>query len=150
MNELKIRLIVEVKNQLTTKLETLNALMNEIISSSGNESKSSAGDKHETSKAMMHLEQEKLGNQIKEIELQINDFNTINFDNTSNTIFNGSLVKTNNGLFFICTSLGKVFINEQPVFVVSNKSPIGIAFISSKKNDAVKFNDITYIINELC
>ena len=45
---------------LNQKIEELNSALATATESANNETKSSAGDKHETARAMMQLEQEKL------------------------------------------------------------------------------------------
>ena len=54
--------------QLTQSLEGLEIRKAEILLALESESKSSAGDKHETGRAMIQLEREKLGEQIKKAE----------------------------------------------------------------------------------
>ena len=75
----KQKLIQRCSNYLKDKINSLNAIINEVSEASNSENKSSAGDKHETSKAMMQLEIEKLGTQLKEAELQLLEFEKINF-----------------------------------------------------------------------
>ena len=48
---------------LNQKIEELSNALNTATESANNETKSSAGDKHETARAMMQIEQEKLGKQ---------------------------------------------------------------------------------------
>ena len=95
----KEQLIQACSNYLKDKINSINIIINEVTESSNLESKSSAGDKHETSKAMMQLEIEKLGTQLKEAELQLAEFEKINFNKMFQTIEQGSLVETNKGYF---------------------------------------------------
>ena len=60
------------------------------------ESKSTAGDKHETGRAMIQLEREKLGNQLKQLELQEAVLRKIQTDKKSDLIVLGSYVVTDN------------------------------------------------------
>jgi transcription elongation GreA/GreB family factor len=146
MNHIKKRILSHVGLHLNQKLKDLNAMMQDLHEASKNETKSTAGDKHETSKAMMHLEQEKLGNQVKEIEFQLKEFNAVNFDTHSNQVVVGSLVETNLGYFFIATAIGKIQIDNLFVFAISNKSPLGSKFLGLKPNDSIEFNNLNYII----
>lgn len=149
MNHIKKRILAHVGLHLNQKLKDLNDMMLDLNEASKNETKSTAGDKHETSKAMMHLEQEKLGNQVKEIEFQLKEFNAVNFDTHSNQVVVGSLVETNLGYFFIATAIGKIQIDNESVFVISNKSPLGSKFLGLKPNDCIEFNHIHYTINSI-
>jgi transcription elongation GreA/GreB family factor len=146
MNHIKKRILSHVGLHLNQKLKDLNAMMQDLHEASKNETKSTAGDKHETSKAMMHLEQEKLGNQVKEIEFQLKEFNAVNFDTHSNHVVVGSLVETNLGYFFIATAIGKIQIDNLFVFAISNKSPLGSKFLGLKPNDSIEFNNLNYTI----
>ena len=129
MQHLKIKIIAQIDLHLNQKLNDLNVMMIDLNEASNNETKSTVGDKHETSKAMMHLEQEKLGSQLKEIEFQIKEFNALNFSVHSNQIVLGSLVETTHGYFFIATAIGKIQIDNLVVFAISNKSPLGSKFL---------------------
>ncbi len=140
----KQQLIQACRDYLKDKINSLNTIINEVTESSNSESKSSAGDKHETSKAMMQLEIEKLGTQLKEAEELSADFEKINFNKPFQTIEQGSLVETNRGWFLIASSIGKLTIDEKIVFVISNRSPLALKLIGIKQKDTVMFNDVSY------
>ncbi len=149
MKDFKQRIITNVLTVLVEKLNSLNLMMADLNEASKNETKSTVGDKHETSKAMMHLEQEKLGSQIKEIEFQIKEYNAINFNSLATSIVLGSYIETNQGSFFIATALGKIVVDEKSIFVISNKSPLGLKLLGLKKNESSLFNNVTYIVNSI-
>ena len=142
----KQKLIRACSDYLKDKINSLNAIISEVTESSNSESKSSAGDKHETSKAMMQLEIEKLGTQLKEAELQLAEFEKINFNKNFQTIEQGSLVETNKGYFLIASSIGKITVDDKSVFVISNKSPLAIAFAVKQQGESITFNRVTYSI----
>ena len=80
-------------------VEILNGFENrkaEILLALESESKSSAGDKHETGRAMIQLEREKLGEQIKKFELH--QKHLIHLENHINSehVKLGSVVKQTN------------------------------------------------------
>ena len=68
--ELKSAILNECRRLMAEKLDKLLSSLNEVSESSNSDSKSSAGDKHETTKAMMQIEQEKLSKQIAEAKTQ--------------------------------------------------------------------------------
>jgi hypothetical protein len=142
----KQKLIQACNDYLKEKITSLNVIINEVYESSNSESKSSAGDKHETTKAMMQLELEKLGTQLKEAEGQLAEFEKINFTKQFQTIEQGCLLETNKGYFLIASSIGKITVDDQIVFVISNKSPLATVFSGKQLNDIVAFNDVEYII----
>ena len=115
-----------------------------------NASKSSAGDKHETGRAMVQLEQEKIGNQLLELEAMYNELQKLEHQNTSLTISKGSLIETTSGLFYLSVGLGKVIIENTTFFVLSPQSPFGKQLIGLKKGDVVMFNGKESKINMIC
>lgn len=145
----KQKLIQVCSDYLKDKINSLNTIINEVTESSNSESKSSAGDKHETSKAMMQLEIEKLGAQLKEAELQLAEFEKINFNKTFQGIEQGSLVETNKGCFFIASSIGKINVDDKKVFVISGKSPLAVAFAGRQQKDSLSFNGVGYVIERI-
>lgn len=142
----KQQLIQVCTDYLKDKISSLNAIIKEVSESSNSENKSSAGDKHETSKAMMQLEIEKLGTQLKEAEGQLAEFEKINFIKIFQSIEQGCLVETNKGYFLIASSIGKLTVDDKIVFVISSKSPLALKLIGSKQKDTVIFNDVSYSI----
>lgn len=149
MQPFKQHIINACLNYLTQKVNSLNTIIREVNEAGNTESKSSAGDKHETAKAMAQLEQEKLGNQLKEAETQLADFEKHDFTKTSATVSQGSLIETNKGYFFIASSIGKIEVDGKAVFVISNKSPLAIAFAGKQQIDKVGFNGIEYMITAI-
>ena len=146
MQPFKQHIIAACLNHLTQKVKGLNDIIRDVNEAGNSESKSSAGDKHETAKAMAQLEQEKLGNQLKEAELQLLEFKKYDFAKTSSTITHGSLIETNKGYFFIASSIGKMEVEGKAVFVISGKSPLAVAFAGKLQKDKVSFNGVDYVI----
>jgi transcription elongation GreA/GreB family factor len=124
----------------------LNDALQEVTDAGNNETKSTAGDKHETGRAMMQLEQEKLGNQLVDLESQKNDFDKIDFSINQTIISNGSLIETNKGFFLIASAIGKLEIDQITIFVISKKSPLALVLMGLKNNDTIDFNGMKYLI----
>lgn len=105
------------------------------------ESKSSAGDKHETGRAMLQLEAEKLGAQYQEILKVINFHKQLDIKVDSTEVKLGSLVKTNIGLFYLTTGLGSIKDKEYSFFNLSMNAPISKTLLGKKVNDQFQFNN---------
>ena len=146
MKYYKDQILVQCKLIINEKINSLNDALKEITESANNESKSSAGDKHETGRAMMQIEQEKLGKQIIEWESQKNVLDKIDLAKKTNSISLGSLIRTDKGLFFIAANVGKIKINEKDVMVISMQSPLGVHFVKYKEVDEFEFNKVRYRI----
>jgi len=132
--ELKEKILLACKKILDDKIASLLFSLNEVTEASNSESKSSVGDKHETTKAMMQIEQENLGKQLHELKMQRAELEKIRLDTSTEKITAGSLIETDKGLFFIATAIGKIKVNGKEVFVISAQSPLGKKFISLTGN----------------
>ena len=99
------------------------------------DSKSTAGDKHETSRAMAHLEQEKLGVQYSEATKLLEVLKRIDPDTTSPTVRLGSLVETSLGWFYLSVGLGQIVIDGKTVFCLTPLAPFGQLLLGKKAGD---------------
>lgn len=131
---------------ISEKLDELKSQVNELMNDAESDSKSSAGDKHETARAMMQLEQEKLNRQISEFQKQEEALNTIRTDVESDEVRVGSLVKTDKGTILIAVPIGKVMITNESCMVVSPISPIGQALIGLKVKSKMEINGNSFKI----
>lgn len=122
---------------LKGKIKGINGIMNETQSSANSDTKSSAGDKHETSRAMAHLENERLGRQLEVLNLQLETIFSIKPDSINSKITIGSIVQCEEFTFFISTGLGKLKLQEETFFAVAKESPIGKDLISKEVGDSI-------------
>jgi hypothetical protein len=134
---------------IENKTAALKAELNSLSESATNESKSTAGDKHETGRAMMQLEIEKLGNQLKEVEMQRALFDKIDLTKLSPIISRGNLVETDKGYFFLAIALGKIKSDDTIVFVISPDSPLGKKLMGLKPSDTAEVNGVTYTVKNI-
>jgi hypothetical protein len=131
------------------KIDSIRSALNSVTEAVNNETKSTVGDKHETSRAMMQLEQEKLSKQLNQLLDQKRELQRLDISPGSNVIKKGSLVKTDKGYIFLSIALGKIIFEEETVFTVSALSPIGIQLLGLKIKDTAKLNDTVYLIEEI-
>jgi transcription elongation GreA/GreB family factor len=111
------------------------------------ESKSSAGDKHETGRAMVQLEMEKLADQRKDLQLMLDKWSQIDFSKDGKRIEIGSLVITDSGSFLIAIALGSIEFDKKAVVVLSPQSPLGIKLMGKKPEDLVEVNGRKFTIS---
>lgn len=111
--------------------------------------KSSAGDKHETSRAMIHLDQEKLSSQLLELNKSLRILSQINIVENS-SVKMGTLFKTDHSIYYISIGLGKVSLNGINVFVMSPVSPLSQKLIGLKKHNSIEFNGTIHNILFIC
>jgi hypothetical protein len=142
----KEKLLQACRNFAEEKLKAIQNTLNELNDSVSSDSKSTAGDKHETGRAMLHLEQEKAGEQLLQAEEMMKAIDKISLQKASTKVVLGSLVKTNRGSFFIAISAGKIVLDIVDYYAVSPKAPIAQKFMGLMKKESVKFNGVEYLI----
>lgn len=151
MNNLKQALFLYCLEQLERKRETFSEALLKIEADRSTETKSSAGDKYETSREMMRQEMDKLVDRIKAVELDQHILNTLQEYKAVNSVTHGSLVKTDNGIFWIAISYGRAQMADGvEIMVISSDSPIGAALMHKKVRDTVSFNGRDFTIEEIC
>lgn len=99
------------------------------------ETKSTAGDKHDTARAMAHLEQEKYASVLAQQKATEDLLLRINPARTSQVVGTGCIVISTLGTFYIAASLGKCDAGGQEVFVLSASSPLAVAMRGLKNGD---------------
>jgi transcription elongation GreA/GreB family factor len=125
---------------LTEKRTYFQTLIDGIVNEMADNAKSSAGDKHETSTSMAQNEQEKIGQQIFELEKQIELVKHINPNHQATKIALGSVIKTAENTFYLSIGFGKIVCDNEPVLCISPNAPLGKLFIGKSTNDSVVFN----------
>lgn len=117
--------------------------LQELKSAAEGETKSTAGDKHETGRAMVHLEQEKLTAQLNNWQAQSDQLERIDTNTPHERIGLGCLVETDKGVFYLAIGIGMIKVEEQSVAVISNGSPIGKEMISLAPGESFEFNKVS-------
>ncbi|MDB4088030.1 GreA/GreB family elongation factor [Flavobacteriales bacterium] len=127
---------------LKEKINGINGIMNETQSSANTDTKSSAGDKHETSRAMAHLENERLGGQLNVLKNQLETIYSINPKSSNSKISLGSIIECQDFIFFISTGLGKIkHLDRSLFFAIANDSPIAINLKNKKVGDEISIGN---------
>ena len=103
------------------------------------DTKSTAGDKHETSRAMAHIEQEQLATQLAQLQEHLRMIKQAYITKTRELIAFGSLIETSKGRFFLSSGVGLIK-GEKPFFCISIQTPMGQALIGKKTGDRVSVN----------
>jgi transcription elongation GreA/GreB family factor len=127
-----------VKNEIQLAIETRD-----------NETKSNVGDKYETTREMMQLEIEKNALQLNKYELQKNELLKINIQKLYKEVELGSLVFTAENTYFISIGLGKIEIENEPVYCISLISPIGKALQNKKAGDKINFQGKEILVTKI-
>jgi transcription elongation GreA/GreB family factor len=103
------------------------------------DTKSSAGDKFETSREMMKLEIDKNNAQLSQADTMLQHLHKLNPGTTMDKVAFGSLVHTNEGIYYFSVGLGKLMVDDKVCFALSMVSPIGKALGGRKAGETVDF-----------
>lgn len=145
----KNKLVATITQLLDEKIESLKVTIKSNKDSRDGETKSSVGDKYETGRAMVQMELEKNRMQLNKTVLIRREIDQIDTKKVFTKVEFGSLVKTNQGLFFTTISLGKIQLEDQSVFCISLASPIGRMLSNKTTNDSFDFQGKNYCILEI-
>ncbi|GGG38444.1 hypothetical protein GCM10011414_04690 [Croceivirga lutea] len=148
-SNLKKQAFAFVHSYSTQKVKNINNQLSQLVEALNSETKSTAGDKHETGRAMLQLEREKLGNQLADAEKSISFLHRINLEASNSKVGLGSLVFTSNGNYFISVFAGKYQVNNRVIFCISNVSPIGQLLMGKSEDDRFEFNNKEYEIRNV-
>lgn len=135
---------------ISEKLKQLHDAYSETREALLSEAKSTAGDKHETGRAMIQLEQEKMGRQLQETLKLKSMLERVPVQHNFERIQSGALVQMNDDLYFIAVGLGKVDIEGFEVFVIAPTSPLAQVILGKEKGFSVKFHDKLLCIEAVC
>ena len=125
----------------------IDLLQNQILElSSDADIKSTSGDKHETSRAMMHLQQEQLTTQLGELRSQMNKLSSLRDSVLSKKISEGSLIVTDKAIFYLSIAFGRIAFSENSVYLLSVNSPLGRILCDKIENEIVNMNGTNYRI----
>jgi len=122
------------------RLKRIQHQISELEAALTSETKSSAGDKHETGRAMIQLEREKLGRQLSELEKTQLLLSKVPKNRNSETIGLGSLVVTDSFTYFIAIPSGVFKFKSRSVYCISAATPIGKLVFGKSVSDTFSFN----------
>ena len=131
------------------KIDVFQDMISSLTEDSKNDAKGSAGDKHETALSMMHIEQEKLTQKLKESIQQKSILDKIDTSQIHNKVAVGSLVKTNNLTVYISVALPKIAFDAQNIFAISPQSPLGIQLMGKQIGFQFEMNGTKYLIEKI-
>lgn len=132
------------------RIDVFRDMISALTEDSKNDAKGSAGDKHETALSMMHIEQEKLTNKLKEAISQKTILDRIDAESVASTIIVGSLVQANGIYLYLSVALPKITIDGINVIALSPQSPLGSKLMGNAVGFEFDINTTHYIIESIC
>ncbi|WP_247656538.1 3-oxoacyl-ACP synthase [Maribacter sp. MMG018] len=144
--EIKEAAYIYCKEFVFGRISRLKKQISEIGKALTSETKSSAGDKHETGRAMLQLEREKIGVQLANAENMQGLLNKVRVDGGTGSIAIGTLVYTTAANYYIAISAGEFRVDGVVVYCISPATPIGKLLLGKMKDDEFTFNGKTHRI----
>jgi transcription elongation GreA/GreB family factor len=134
---------------VNTSITGLKMAIDDAQEGANSETKGSAGDKHETGRAMMHLENEMNSKQLAERLKLLQVLELINPDEKHGIAQLGSLVKTTLGTYYLSIGIGKVEIEGNAFLIISPSSPIGALLMKTREGSEITFNGKSILVEEV-
>lgn len=131
------------------RIETAETALAQAQEASNDDTKSSAGDKFETTREMMQQDIFRNKSLMADAKQNLQLLESLNNLPILDTIRNGALVYTNNGIFYISISVGQLVLNGQTVFAISAASPVGQLFMGKKVKADFTFNNKKFVIEKI-
>ncbi len=135
----KARILAHLRSLIEGKIKAAEENIRSTIAARDGDSKSTAGDKHEVGRAMIQIELEKQESQLAKLRSLEVDLDRVSLDRKFEEVNFGSLVTTDQGVYFIAIGLGVIDINGEKLFAISLQSPIGEVLAGMRVGDEVVF-----------
>ena len=138
-------LLAIVEQKITTAEEEIESARTSIVE----DTKSSAGDKYETGREMMQAELTRNNVNLSKALTLKRELTRLNLQTVQEQASQGSMVMTNNGIYFLSIGIGEVNVNDQKIYCISVISPIGELIKGKKNGDTVTFRGKKITIQEI-
>lgn len=139
-----------VKQKIDDKISICESRMKSLFESKTADTKSSAGDKFETGRAMIQIEESQVQKQYKEAK----DMDAKHMQHLKNVnrdkVGLNCLVKAGDMIFYLSVSLGKLTIENEIVFCISDEAPIARHVLGKKVDDTFQLNGKDMRIIDIC
>jgi transcription elongation GreA/GreB family factor len=136
-------------DQVNTRSQRLKQASDVLQESLDSETKNSTGDKHETGRAMVQLEQEKLAQQVQELDRVKGILKKIDITKKSTKIGLGSMVSTSLANYFISISCGIFAVDGKTFYCISMESPIAKLLVGKEVGESFVFNGASHSVLEV-
>lgn len=149
MKELKKTLIAACMSYVEARIGRFNATMKELEEALKPESRSCMGDKYETSRAMLHLEIEKVSGQVEQFNNLRRTASLIEKQPVLKKIGFGSGVKTTGANYFISIPAGEIKAENETYYAVGIHSPVAQQLMGKEKGEVFSINGKSMQIEEI-
>lgn len=149
MNRVKQQLYEYCQRYVRDRSARIRKQLEDLRESLDSETKSSSGDKHETGRAMIQLEQERLAQALQEARrLELDAERLPKPASPHGPLAPGSLVRCMGQWYYIGIGAGAVELDGTRYFCISPASPAGMQFLGKAPGDEVVLPAGTFRIEE--
>ncbi len=149
MDNIKGELYLLCEQFITQRIETAETALEQAREASNDDTKSSAGDKFETTREMMQQDISRNKRLWEDATHNLQVLRALKDVAPNDKVKSGSLVFTDEGIFYISISAGQLQLDGKTYFAVSLLSPIGQLLLGKQKGDKVSFNNKQYSVKEV-
>ncbi|NNU33319.1 3-oxoacyl-ACP synthase [Mucilaginibacter sp. S1162] len=149
MSKLKEALYQQCIDYVQMRMAAAQQGIDEAQQAAKDDTKSSAGDKYETGREMAQQETNRNMAQLTEANKLKIALNSIPTSGVTHWVENGSVVKTNNGNFYLAISAGLLTVSGDNYFAISPASPIGLKMKGLQVNDEFNLNGKLYKVESI-
>lgn len=142
----KATLIAHLRGTLQERIAATEAEIASTLLARNSDTKSSAGDKHEIGRAMVQQELDQLEGQLANTRALLQELERVPIERNFDRVGFGSLVNTDQGLFFIAIGMGALEVKRERCFVISLASPIGQVLKGLQAGEQASFNGKAYSV----
>lgn len=139
-------LLAGIRQHLLSRLETLRDGLHELQTANASNAKSTAGDKHDTERAMTHMEMATLSQQVDAEKRHLHELEALERIHATQKISAGSIVHTQRHTLFIGIAFGRADIDGFSITGISVQSPLGQALLGKQKGESCTVNGIVHTI----
>lgn len=149
MADIKKQLFAACVDYVQKRIEAAKQAIEDAQTAAEDDTKSSAGDKYETGREMMQQETDRNMAQLNEANKLKMALSQVNVNGVSDSAETGSVVKTDNGNFYIAISAGLIKAEKESFFAISPVSPIGLKLKGLKPGGKFSLNEKNYLVKEV-
>ncbi|MGN7204891.1 3-oxoacyl-ACP synthase [Pedobacter sp. SAFR-022] len=146
MEALKAALYDACSRFIEGRIETAETALAQAQEASNDDTKSSAGDKFETTREMMQQDIFRNKKLLADAQQNLGLLKSLADVPVSEVVKNGSLVETNQGLFYLSISAGQLSVSGKTAFAISAASPVGQLMLGKRVGEVFTFNQKAYTI----
>jgi len=146
MEKLKAALYDACLRFIEGRIETAETALAQAQEASNDDTKSSAGDKFETTREMMQQDIFRNKRLLADAQQNLGLLESLADVPVSELVKNGSLVETNQGLFYLSISAGQLSVSDTTAFAISAASPVGQLMLGKRVGEEFTFNQKTYTV----